>query len=114
MPYIPVEEHLPGIMGLLEYCKDSAEPIRELTQYLLRGPSSLTGGELIATIVSYNNQCQFCTAAHTAAADLRCGDESIAEQVKQDIETAPVTRLPQGYDHLRQKNKDKPATDIKP
>ena len=30
MPYIPVEEHLPGITGLLEYRKDSAQPIREL------------------------------------------------------------------------------------
>ena len=35
MPYIPVEEHLPGITGLLEYRKDSAQPIRELTQLLI-------------------------------------------------------------------------------
>ena len=45
MPYITVEEHLPGITGLLEYRKDSAEPIRNLTQLLLRGPSTLTEGE---------------------------------------------------------------------
>ena len=32
MPYIPLEEHLPGITGLLEYRKDTAEPIRALTQ----------------------------------------------------------------------------------
>ena len=42
MSYIPLEAHLPGITGLLEYRKDSAQPIRELTQVLLRGPSSLT------------------------------------------------------------------------
>ena len=76
MPYIPVEEHLPGITGLLEYRKDSAQPIRELTHLLLRGPSTLTQGEreLIATIVSHNNECKFCTTAHTAAADLLLGE----------------------------------------
>ena len=42
MPYILLEEHLPGITGLLEYRKDTAQPIRELTQFfLLRGPSTL-------------------------------------------------------------------------
>src|ERR1700680_5071707 len=68
MPYIPLEEHLPGITGLLEYRQDSAKPIRELTQVLLRGPSTLTEGEreLIATVVSSRNECRFCTAAHTA------------------------------------------------
>lgn len=52
MPHIPLENHLPGITGLLEYKKDTAQPIRELTQFLLRGPSTLTEGEreLIATI----------------------------------------------------------------
>lgn len=95
MPYIPVEEHLPGITGLLEYRKDSAEPIRDLTQVLLRGPSTLTEGEreLIATIVSHNNNnCRFCTSAHTAAADLLYEDASVAAQVKQDIESAPGKR----------------------
>ena len=76
MPYIPLEQHLPGITGLLEYRKDSAAPIRELTQTLLRGPSTLTEGEreLIATVVSHRNQCTFCTTAHTAAADILLGE----------------------------------------
>jgi uncharacterized peroxidase-related enzyme len=93
MPYITLEEHLPGITGLLEYRKDSAAPIRELTQFLLRGPSTLSEGEreLIATIVSHNNQCRFCTTAHTAAADLLFGECVTTEKVKQDIETAPVS-----------------------
>lgn len=93
MPFINVEAHLPGITGLLEYRKDSAQPIRDLTQVLLRGPSSLTEGEreLIATVVSSGNQCKFCTTAHTAAADLLLGEKSIAQSVKEDIETAPVS-----------------------
>ncbi|HEY5918178.1 MAG TPA: peroxidase-related enzyme [Chryseolinea sp.] len=93
MPYISVEDHLPGITGLLEYRKDSAEPIRNLTQLLLRGPSTLTEGEreLIATIVSHNNECRFCTAAHAAATEILLGECETAEKIKQDIETAPVS-----------------------
>lgn len=93
MPYISVEEYLPGITGLLEYRKDSAQPIRELTQLLLRGPSTLTEAEreLIATIVSHNNECKFCTSAHTAAADLLLGECDTAAKIKQDIETSPVS-----------------------
>lgn len=98
MPYIPVEEHLPGITGLLEYRKDSAVPIRNLTQFLLRGPSTLTEGEreLIATVVSSGNECKFCTAAHTAAVDLLLGESETCAMVKKDIETAPVSEKMKG------------------
>jgi uncharacterized peroxidase-related enzyme len=93
MPYIPLEEHLPGITGLLEYSKDTAAPIRELTQILLRGPSSLTEGEreLIATIVSYKNECTFCCTAHSAAADVLLGEENTSAQIKENINTAAVS-----------------------
>ena len=69
MPYISLEEHLPGVTGLLEYRKDAAASLRELTQLLLRGPSSLTEAEreLIATIVSHRNGCVYCATSHTAA-----------------------------------------------
>ena len=93
MPYIPLEEHLPGITGLLEYRRETAEPIRELTQILLRGPSTLSEGEreLIATIVSHRNECKFCTAGHTAIADLLLGECDTTTQIKKDIETAQVS-----------------------
>ena len=93
MPYIPLESHLPGITGLLEYRKDSAAPIRALTQFLLRGPSTLTEGEreLIATIVSHRNECKFCVTAHNAAADLLLGEKNTTEKIKQDILKAPVS-----------------------
>jgi uncharacterized peroxidase-related enzyme len=93
MPHIPVEEHLPGITGLLEYRRDSAEPIRKLTQVLMRGPSTLTEGEreLIATIVSLNNECKFCTSAHAAITDSLLGESNTAQCVKDNIETAPVS-----------------------
>src|ERR1700734_2481046 len=93
MSHIPLEAHLPGITGLLEYRKDTAQPIRELTQLLLRGPSTLTEGEreLIATVVSSRNECGFCTAAHTAAADVLLGETNTSEKVKENISTAPIS-----------------------
>lgn len=93
MPHIPLEAHLPGITGLLEYRQETAGPIRELTQILLRGESTLTPGEreLIAALVSSRNQCTFCTTAHTAAADLLLGEAETCRLVKADFETAPVS-----------------------
>src|SRR6185312_16413764 len=93
MAYIPLEAHLPGITGLLEYRKDSGAPIRELTQILMRGPSTLTEGEreLIAAVVSNKNECKFCTAAHTAAANILLGEEETSAKAKGDILSAPVS-----------------------
>jgi uncharacterized peroxidase-related enzyme len=93
MPHIPLDENLPGITGLLNYRQDTALPIRQLTQILLRGESTLTEGEreLIATVTSHGNQCKFCTAAHTAAADVLLGERETAEKVKHDPENAPVS-----------------------
>ncbi|WP_431209296.1 carboxymuconolactone decarboxylase family protein [Puia sp. P3] len=89
MPHIPLNPNLPGVTGLLDYRLDTALPIRHLTQILLRGESTLTEGEreLIATVVSDGNECRFCTAAHTAAANAYLHDPSVAEQVKADIST---------------------------
>ena len=94
MAYIDgVPESLPGITGLLEYRQDTGKPIRELTQLLLRGESTLTRGEreLIATVVSHRNDCRFCATAHTAAADLLLGESTTATAVKTDLESAPVS-----------------------
>jgi uncharacterized peroxidase-related enzyme len=93
MPHIVLPGHLPGITGLLEYRQDTAAPIRELTQILLRGTSSLSEGEreLIATIVSHNNECKFCTAAHTSAANILLGNTETCEMVKHDLENAPIS-----------------------
>ena len=93
MPYITLEDHLPGITGLLEYRQDSAAPIRDLTQFLLRGENSLTEGEreLIATIVSHGNECRFCTAALTAAADLLLDECDTTRSIKENISAAPIS-----------------------
>src|SRR6195952_5135828 len=93
MPHIELESHLPGITGLLEYRKDTGQPIRDLTQIIMRGPSTLTEAEreLIATIVSHGNECGFCTAAHAAAADLLLGESTTTQMMREDIASTPVS-----------------------
>lgn len=93
MPHIQLEEHLPGVTGLLEYRKDAAAPLRELTQILLRGPNTLSEAEreLIATAVSAANGCVYCTASHAAAADAYLGESITTQAVQTDAATAPVS-----------------------
>ncbi len=65
-----LNEELPGIVGLLNYRPQTAEPLLLLAETLLRGPSTLTSGEreIIAASVSYWNKCHFCHTSHAAAA----------------------------------------------
>jgi len=93
MPHIPLKDELPGVTGLLDYRKDTALPIRKLTHILLRGESTLTEGEreLIASAVSYGNDCDFCNAAHSTTAELLLGDRSITDKIKEDLDNAPVS-----------------------
>ncbi len=102
MAHIELGNPLPGITGLLEYSKETAAPIRELTQLLLRGPSSLTQGEreLIASVVCAGNECSFCTSAHTAAADLLLRDNTTAQSVLTNIDTAPVSEKMKALLHI--------------
>src|SRR5690606_8368218 len=45
----------------------------------------------IATVVSFGNDCTFCTTAHTAAADLLAGESHTSDSVKKNIETSGVS-----------------------
>lgn len=94
MPHIDVRTDLFGVTSLLDYRRDTAEPICALTQLLLRGESTLTEmeRELIATLVSIRNGCDFCGAAHAAATcQLPGGDQSLVHAVVNDLATAPVS-----------------------
>ena len=94
MPHIKVDPGLPGIIGLFEYRPETAKPLLELTEVLLRGPSTLTRGEreLIAAVVSRGNECVFCASAHEAFAAAQLdGGESTAAQVADDFENAPIS-----------------------
>lgn len=104
MPHIPVAPHLPGITGLLEYRKDTAEPIRALTQLLLRGPGTLTFAEreMIATVVSEANECRFCAAAHAAVTDVLLGESETCEHIRRDFESAPISEKMKSLLHIAQ------------
>jgi len=75
MPHITLPEGLPGIRGPMAFRPETAKPLNELAEILLRGPSTLTSGEreLIATYVSSQNDCFFCQSIHGAVAAYHLG-----------------------------------------
>jgi len=95
MPHIALRTDLFGITSLLDYRRQTAGPLCELTQLLLRGPSTLTEAEreLIATYVSYRNDCTFCRSAHGAATcQLPGGSLEQLEAVQRELSTAPASK----------------------
>lgn len=94
MPHIDLPDGVPGIRGPLNRYPDTAKPLLNLAQTLLRGDSSLSAGEreLIATYVSKQNECVFCSSSHGAAAKhLLHEDFDLVEQVWKNFEEAPIS-----------------------
>ena len=94
MPHIPLDPQLPGISALFAYRPETAVPLGQLGQVLLRGPSTLTVGEreLIATLVSQGNECRFCTGSHAAvAAQTIAGGRAVVDATRDGIDDAPVS-----------------------
>src|SRR6476659_9549084 len=94
MPHIALPEGLPGITSAFAYRPETAKPMRELAETLLRGPNVLTSGEreMIAAFVSSRNDCHFCQASHSAAAAHHLdGDYDLVEAVKRDYQGASVS-----------------------
>ncbi len=94
MAHITLPPGLPGIRGPLAFRPETARPLNELVDVLLRGPHSLSRGEreLIATYVSSQNDCQYCQTIHGAiAAHHLKGDEDLVVKVKSDPQRAPVS-----------------------
>jgi uncharacterized peroxidase-related enzyme len=94
MAYIKVPEDLPGIRGLMAFRPETAGPLNELAERLLRSDNTLSRGEreLIATYVSALNDCFYCQNAHGGIAQhyLTCDMEFI-DHVKKDFRSAPVS-----------------------
>jgi uncharacterized peroxidase-related enzyme len=94
MPHIALPEGLPGIRGAMAYRPETAKPLNELVEVLLRGPSTLSPGEreLIATYVSYLNDCYYCQTIHGAIAAAHLdGDEDLVKRVKADFQHADIS-----------------------
>lgn len=94
MPHINLGNDAPGILSLFLYRPQTARPLCDLAEVLLRGPSSLTRGEreLIAAYVSTLNDCHFCAASHAAFAAAQLPEGmALVEQVRADPASAPVS-----------------------
>ena len=94
MPYIDLPKELPGIRGPMAFRPETAKPLNELAEVLLRSENSLSRGEreLIATYVSSLNDCFFCQNAHGGIAQyyLQC-DMKFIDQVKIDFKSTTIS-----------------------
>ena len=94
MAHITLDETLPGIRGLMAFRPETAKPLNELAEALLRADNSLSRGdrELIATYVSSLNDCFFCQNAHGGLAQhyLQC-DMTFIDGVKQNADGSPIS-----------------------
>jgi uncharacterized peroxidase-related enzyme len=73
---------------------ETARPLNDLVDVLLRGPHPLSPGEreLIAAYVSSRNDCRYCQTIHGAiAAHHLGGDEALVASVKCDPDRAAVS-----------------------
>lgn len=83
MSHIPLPEGLPGIRGPMAFSPETARPLNELAEILLRDDNnSLSRGEreFIGAYVSFLNDCFFCQSIHGALAGhyLSCDAATIA------------------------------------
>jgi len=93
MPHITLPDGLPGIRGPMAFRPETAKPLNELVDVLLRGPHTLSPGEreLIATFVSAQNDCRYCQTIHGAIAAHHLKDEDLVVNVKRDPEHAGIS-----------------------
>lgn len=88
------ETQFPGITGPMRFRPETAKPLNELAEVLLRAPNSLPAGEreLIAAYVSGLNECQFCCGSHSAfaAAQLDAG-MAVVDEVRANLDSAPIS-----------------------
>jgi uncharacterized peroxidase-related enzyme len=94
MPHIEVNENLPGIRSLMAFSPQTAEPMGKLANLLLRDNKglSMADSELIATYVSYLNDCFYCHQSHGAIATCYLdGNKELVEQVRKDYRHADIS-----------------------
>jgi uncharacterized peroxidase-related enzyme len=94
MAHINLPEGFPGIRGPMMFRPETAQPLNELVDVLLRGPHTLSPAEreLIATYVSARNDCTYCQTIHGAiAAHHLGGNEELVQRVKLDFEHTEIS-----------------------
>ena len=95
MAHIVLNNDEPGIRGLMTYSPETAKPLNELAELLLRNEeNTLSKGEreLIAAYVSYLNDCFFCQNVHGAMAGyyMQC-DISKIDSIKTNFIDSDLT-----------------------
>lgn len=95
MAHINLGNDLPGIRGPMAFRPETAKPLNELAEILLRDDNNtLTRGEreLIGAYVSSLNDCFFCQNVHGALAQhyMKC-DMQFIDAVKKDFQATPVS-----------------------
>ena len=95
MAYIDLKNDLPGIRGLMAFRPQTARPLNELAEILLRDDNNtLSRGEreLIGAYVSEVNDCFFCQSVHAALAQhyMQC-DTSFMDAIMQNHTTVDIS-----------------------
>ncbi len=94
MSYIKINNNFPGIVGLMAYRPETAKPLNELAEILLRGESTLPSAEreMIASYVSWQNECHFCHSSHGAAAAHHLdGNLELLDDIKSGFEYSKIS-----------------------
>jgi AhpD family alkylhydroperoxidase len=81
------------VIKLVKYRPDFyGTPMSKVTHEAMRGASSWSVGdrELMAAFIAKTNQCEFCTKAHSAVADLAHGGKKKVSAVLCDLESPEI------------------------
>jgi uncharacterized peroxidase-related enzyme len=95
MAHIELPAALPGIRGPMAFRPETAKPMNELAEILLRDDdNTLTRGEreLIGAYVSYLNDCFFCQHVHGALAQhyMQC-DMKFIDDIKNNFQSTTIS-----------------------
>lgn len=106
MPHIPVAKESPGIFGLFQFRPETAVPMLELCEVLLRADNSLSRGEreLIAGYVSQGNSSAFCRDGHFTIAAIQMEDgREVVRAVRAMPEQSPISAKMKALLHIAEK-----------
>ncbi|HZK63397.1 MAG TPA: peroxidase-related enzyme [Puia sp.] len=94
MPYIDVDKNLPGIRSLMAFRPETAKPLSDLAEVLLRDETGLSRAEreLIGMYVSYLNDCFYCHHSHGELAVCYLnGNREVVDAVRKDYRQADIS-----------------------
>ena len=94
MPHIDVDPNLPGIRQLMAFSPETAAPMGMLANLMLRTNEGLSMAEreMIATHVSYLNDCFYCQHSHGEIVSCYLNDNNaLINQIKKDYQQADIS-----------------------